>query len=461
MNHYWKKAAAMLVALLLVVSFAGCLEKSEDGATVPGSTDAVDTAEELDYTATAIELGDVKITVQDIKDIYDEYAYYMQYYGMEVDAETALSYAEESALNSYLLVWQAGLQGVTLSDEELAEVDTAVEDQRKQLIEYYIESLQQEGGTDTTDYETYALEQIESDVMTNYGITFDEYMQTYRTYVVNSKLGEKVETIFNETIDITDDEVEKWYTDTSAEQATTFATTPADYQSVVADFESGASMTPALVVPEGYSRVRLVCVTPETELDAAYDTNKTEMTSLEAEYGALVLTGSDADRQAEIKTRYAELQAENDALYEAYVSVARENAAKAKEALDGGTAFADVMKTFNSVEPTESALEKGELLYVTEETEDELDAALIEAIAALEDGAYSDVIQIDDSYYIVQLVGAEPAGTVAFADAKDTIRAAALDEKRSTAWTEIQDEWYTEASGIAVYHRDAYASLGQ
>ena len=460
MNHYWKKAAALLVALLLVISFAGCLEKDGTDAAAPEATDAADTAAELDYTATAIELGDVKITVQDLKDIYDEYSYYMQYYGMEVDAESAVSYAEQSALNSYLLVWQAGVQGLTLSDDEFKEVDTAAEDQRKQLIEYYVESLQEEGGTDVTDYETYALEQIESDVMSNYGITFDEYMDTYRTYLINSKLGEKVEAAFNDTIDITDDEVTTWYTDTSAEQATTFETTPTDYQSVVEDFESGASLVPALVVPEGYSRVRLVCITPEEELDAAYDTNKTEMTTLEAEYGALVLTNSDAARQAEIKTRYAELQAENDALYEAYVSVARENAAKAKEALDGGTAFTDVMKTFNSIEPTDAALEKGELLY-TAEAQDDLGTALIEAIAALADGAYSDVILVGDSYYIVQLVGAEPAGTVAFADAKDTIRAAALDEKRSTAWTEIQDEWYTEASGIAVYHRDAYASLGQ
>lgn len=460
MNHYWKKAAALLVALLLVISFAGCLEKDGTDAAAPEATDGTDTAAELDYTATAIELGDVKITVQDLKDIYDEYSYYMQYYGMDVDAESAVSYAEQSALNSYLLVWQAGVQGLTLSDDELKEVDASAEDQRKQLIDYYVESLQEQGGTDVTDYETYALEQIESDVMSNYGITFDEYMDTYRTYLINSKLGEKVEAAFNDTIDITDDEVTTWYTDTSAEQATTFETTPTDYQSVVEDYESGASPVPALVVPEGYSRVRLVCITPEEELDAAYDTNKTEMTALEAEYGALVLTNTDAERQAEIKTRYAELQTENDALYEAYVSVARENAAKAKEALDGGTAFADVMKTFNSVEPTDAALEKGELLY-TAEAQDDLGTALIEAIAALTDGAYSDVILVGDSYYIVQLVGAEPAGTVAFADAKDAIRAAALDEKRSTAWTEIQDEWYTEASGIAVYYRDAYATLGQ
>ena len=66
---------------------------------------------------------------------------------------------------------------------------------------------------------------------------------------------------------------------------------------------------PALYTPEGFGRMQVITFDVDEEDSAAYAANELEMTNLEAEYGKLVLRGLDEDRQAEILTRYKELQA--------------------------------------------------------------------------------------------------------------------------------------------------------
>ncbi len=466
MNANLKKVLALLTALVLLVTAAGCLEQTApdtaaDTAAEPSAEASAEpgAAAEIDYTAPAIELGGVVITVQDIADMYADYSYYMEYYGMTVDPATALAYAEESCISAFVNVWQAEEQGITLSDEEKTKLNESLEEFRQEILTDYIAYAEEQGGEEGTDFEAVALEMIEQDLMTNYGFGLEKFMESYALNTERVQLTEKVEEVCTADITVTDDEVKTWYDKTVSAQTATFEETPADYASVVLDFQTDVSQTPALVAPEGYIRIKTVMVSPEEALDEAYETNAAEMTTLEAEYGALALAVENAARQQEIKTRYAELKQANDDLYETYITAARENAGKAMAALNEGTAFDDVMKTFNTVELSEDEIAEGELLYVAAEEPAETDAALIEAVNGLADGAYSDVVKIGDDFYIVMRLGALEPGVTAFDDCKELCRDAALTEKKAAEWTAMSEQWYNEALEIAVYHKDAYAGI--
>lgn len=462
MNANLKRVLALLAALVLLAAMAGCLEQPAADADVSAEPSAEAVAPtDIDYDAPAIELGDTVITVQDIADMYANYASYMEYYGMELDPATALSNAEDSCISSFVNIWQAQVQGITLNADEEAGVAEEADAHRQQILDEYIAYAQQQGAAADVDPEAQALSLIEMDLANAYGegFTFDQYMGKYREMAEQNALSQKVQTVFNQGVSVTDDEVKAWYDAAVEEQAAAFAETPAAYEAAANDYAAGISTTPALVTPEGYVRVKLTLISPEGTLDAAHAENETKMKTLEQEYGALVLNDEDAARQAEIKTEYASLKTQNDALYEAYIVAARENAGKAQAALNAGTAFEDVMKTFGTAELTEAEIASGELLYAAE-AQDAVDEELIAAIAGLADGEHTgEPVKIGDDFYLIQFVGAAPAGTLAFDECRDACAAAALADKQASEWTAVSEAWYNEALEIAVYHREAYEDI--
>ena len=106
-----------------------------------------------------------------------------------------------------------------------------------------------------------------------------------------------------------------------------------------------------------------------------------------------------------------------------------------------------------------SFVETGLLMYIGGE-DTMWDATLVQAVGQLKDGEHTAVIQVGDVFYILQLVGAEPAGEKSLTDSYDAVKAAAVAKNVETAWTEQLDAWQNDTK-IATYYEDVYRDIGK
>ena len=91
---------------------------------------------------------------------------------------------------------------------------------------------------------------------------------------------------------------------------------------------------------------------------------------------------------------------------------------------------------------------------------DDFDDTLRNAALALADGTYSDVLQADDTYYIVYRVGTETAGTRTLDEVREAVEAAALTAEADAVWAEQEAEW-DEDDSMVTYHEEVYRSIGK
>lgn len=221
---------------------------------------------------------------------------------------------------------------------------------------------------------------------------------------------------------------------------------------------------PAVVVPEGFLRVKVVTVAPQEAIDETYEEKVTQMSEYEAEYGKLMLEDEKANaaRLKEIKTLYDALRVETDQMYEAYMADAKAKIEEAKAKLDGGESIDAVLESYGEdAAYTEYALiaEHGRLM-AQQSGADDFDDTLRNAALALADGTYSDVLQADDTYYIVYRVGTETAGTRTLDEVREAVEAAALTAEADAVWAEQEAEW-DEDDSMVTYHEEVYRSIGK
>ena len=475
---------ALLTALLMILPLSACMtpgdEKPVDESAAP-ATEVADAPVEpgaFDRDAIAVELGSVKITAGEIKDSYDFYLSFLQQYGGSAPTEEAqITEYREMAVNDLINYnvpfWKAEELGVSLTEAEeqaiTADVTEQVDEQRASLISQYayyagaVEAAPDDISELTDEQQQAALDLIGQELAEYYyeGYTLDQYLlEQYENMEKDaraSKLEEKLRAQNDETVSIGQDAIDSWYSAKLAEQKTAFDETPSKYRDARDEYLAGESTDPALYVPEGFVRVQLVTVVPEEERDLKIETNKSEMSSLEKEYGQLALNNENAARQAEIRTKYAELRQENDKLEEAFLSAARQKINEAYGQLEEDVPFSDVMRAFNDHEEGEDGADEL-LLYVG--GTDEVYGELSDVAKELLDGTYSEPVLIDDAYYIVMRVGNVTPGEIDRAENADLIREAAAASVRENAWNALLDEWKTEASRVAIRHPETYASVG-
>jgi len=280
----------------------------------------------------------------------------------------------------------------------------------------------------------------------------------------------------------TDEEIQSYYDDLLASQKESYTTTPADFGAAAEDYQENGG-DPMLYTPEGYVRVRSISIMPEGDVSADYTSLKTELTTLEAEYGAAALaalsdkyaakgaaasdtsisvTTSEIEGGAAIVSDYITKKAAADALYEDYIKDAREKANEAYASLQAGTSFEDVLSKYGEdtmYTDYPSFVTSGLLMYVGGE-DTTWDASLVKAVGLLKDGEYSGVIQVGDMFYILQLVGTEPAGEKTLTDSYDLVKAAAVAKNADTAWTTQLDTWQNDTK-ITTYYEDVYRDIGK
>lgn len=478
------RICALSLALLMILPLAGCLvpsdEKPADGTDAPATqaTDAPAVTDGFDRDAVAIELGSVKITAGEIKDSYDFYISFLQQYGAGVPtAEEEIADYREMAVTELIYnnipFWKAEQLGVTLSEEDeaaiAADVSEQIESQRSYLIcqyAYYadaIDTVVDDVAELTEEQQQAALDLIAQELAEYYseGYTLDQYLlEQYESMEKDAraaKLEEKLREQNDATVEVDEKADDEWFDSTLETQKVMFDETPLAYRETVEQYLAGEIDEPALYAPEGFLKVQLITVVPENERDLKIETNRSEMASLEEEYGQLALNNEDAERQAEIRTRYAELKQENEQLEEAFLGAARKQINEAYGQLEEDVPFADVMRAFNEhVEDGDGTDEL--LLYVG--GKDTTYGDLCDVANELIDGTYSEPVLIDDAYYIVYRVGAVTPGAIDRAENADMITEAAKAAARDDAWDALSAEWKTEAEQAAVRHPETYASVG-
>lgn len=483
-NFKWKQMLAALLAVALMLSVMGCSLK--DDATDTASSSNASSSDAVDNNAVAVKIGDkYTITKGEIADQYDYMVQMYSYYGMSAPTEDAdIESMQDSVIatlvSAKIQLYEADKMGITLTDEEKAKVESQVEEEMKYYMDNFKSQAESENASDV-DARTLEIFQEQLDAA---GMEMD--VDGFRTYLSEQYTDDAMKTALKakitEGVTATEDEIQAYYDENLASQKEAYDTTPTDYLSAAESAQRGDG-DPVLYAPAGYVRVRSISITPESELSDDYTTLKTDMDSLATQYGKAALealaakyaaqgtnpttasfdvAASDIEGYTDLLTQYLAKKAQADAMYEEYIKDARAKADEAYAALQSGTSFADAMAKYGEdtmYTSTPSFVDTGILMYMAGE-DTTWDAKLTAAVGLLKAGEYSPIIQIDDMFYILQLVGDEPSGEKTLADVHDAIMASLIASKGDTLWNETLAGWQNDTS-IATYFEDVYRNIGK
>lgn len=465
MKMKYKGVLCLLLAAALLASAAcGTKNVSAPDASVTPGTQAASTPENDTVIA---EIGKTRtVTYGELAEYYDYYLEMMSYYGgsapeTDEEIEELQDMLVDDLVNQAKLLYFAEELGMTeLTAEEQAEVEAAAHDEMESYMDEFRMTAEDEGADDV---EARARELFDRDLI-DYGIGMDSY--DYEEYLITlyaeDKYLEKLEAHIRSGATATEEDAAAYYEQLVADRQTEYAESPTLYGDDEEYFLKYGG-TPAVVIPEGYARVKVIAILPEGEIDAAYTEKTAKMTDYENEYGKLALTDAagNAARLKDIETLYAALEIETAEMYETYFAAAREKAGAAYAALESGMPFDEVLALYGEDADYvnyPAMRESGRPLYLL--GTDAGEEALREAAKQLTAGSWSGIIQTDRALYILLLVEKETAGTVPFADVHDAVLTAAALDSGDVAWEDKQLEWEEDDSMVKLYP-ERYRSLGK
>ena len=467
-----KKILALALCLLLLLGAVGCLEENTPAEAVqPAATEATpaDTAETDELPA--FTLGDFTVTVGEVKSSYNTIVEYMGYYGMAAPStgEEIKQYRDmiiEDLLSAKVLPWKAKEMGVALTEEKKAEVAREVEELVAEYAADYLDDAKAELGEDAgaAELALKAREILEKDVADYFGYPFSQWLEEMTASHEESALADLLKEEFSKGVSVTEDDARAWFETELAEQKENFDTDFTYFKNQYDAYRTGESPVPALYTPEGFGRMQVITFDVDEENSAAYAANEVEMTNLEAEYGKLFLRGLDEDRLAEIVIRYGELQAQNTVL----LQKDRDKAEKARADALAGTDFTEIYTAYSNQEGAvgyhgyaeDDPKRDGTVVFYTKAQDTEWPEQIWTAACALKEGEVSELLQVEDSFYLIKRLADLPAGDAAFEDDVAAYTAAALADKQEEEWEAVQEDWLTEARNAATFYEDNYAGVG-
>ena len=484
LNNTWKKALSALIAVALTLSFAACGKGANNAS--PSNATSSDAAADPDRDAIAVQVGEkYTITKGEIADQYDYMVSMYSAYGMSAPStDEDIAAMQDNVISSLVTekikLYEADQLGITLTDEQKAEVEKQVEEQMTSYTDSFRAQAESEGAADV-EARTQEIFQEQIDAA---GMELD--VDGFRNFMVEryteEAIKEALKAEVTKGVTATDEEIQTYFDDLLKSQKETYTTTPADFGYAAEDFQMNGG-DPMLYTPEGYVRVRSISISPAGEVSADYTAIKDELTAIETKYGTAALsaladkyaaknaaatdtsiniTTGEIEGGAEMVSDYITKKAAADALYEDFIKDARDKANEALASLEAGTSFEDVLKkygedTMYTQYPT--FVDTGLLMYVggTDATWNE---ELVKAVGLLKNGEHTGVILVDDVFYILQLVGSEPAGEKTLTDAHDDIKAAVIAKNSDTLWGTQLETWQNDTK-IVKYFEDVYRSIGK
>ena len=461
-----KKLLALLLCALLMLSLVGCRLEDKTESEVP----ATDTSAE--DALPAFTLGDITVTVGEVRSSYNTIVEYMGYYGMAAptSAEEIKQYRDmiiEDLLSAKVLPWKAKQLGIEITQEKLDEVEREVDDLIAEYAADYMDDAKAELGENAgaAELALKAREYLQKDVEEYFGYPFSQWLEEVKTSYRESVLTELLQDRFNESVTVTKEQAQEWFDKELEEQKTTFAKDPTAYKSQAEAYRLGDTNVPALYTPEGFARMQVITFDVDPKDSAAYSANELEMSNLEAEYGKLVLRGENEERQAEILARYRELQTSNAGL----LQKTDDKAQKARTDALNGKDFAEIYTTYSAQEGTMSFFgytegdpkNDGVVIFYTKEKDADWPEQVWTVAKDMKEGEVSEILQVGDSFYLIKRLDDLPAGEASFEANADEYTAIALSEKQAQEWEAVQEDWLNEARNAAVFYEDNYANVGQ
>ena len=139
MKFTWKQAVSALLAIALMLSFAGCAKKADTASNSDATaSDAQFSDKEL--AQVAVKIGnDLTITKGDVLDRYNSLVEMYSYYGMaapteDADIEAMQDNAVSSLVSEKVQIYEADQMGIVLTEGEKADVATKVDAQMESYL---------------------------------------------------------------------------------------------------------------------------------------------------------------------------------------------------------------------------------------------------------------------------------------------------------------------------------------
>ena len=381
--------------------------------------------QERDYNQTVATVNGVAIKKAALIELYESNLdMYEQYYGMTFDETVSedretLESIKTSCLDQLIrteVVRQQIEKGGynNLTDAEKKEIKDKMDADMYEQIDQRIDSLDLQYGVDESGKRIRTKEEVREYAFEiffdNSGYTYDSYLEG----LYEAKAEEKWRDELLKDVTVSEDEISKKYTTLMTEQKTSFA----DEDSGVSNYETAVNNgDPVVYNLPGYIRVQNLLI-------KIPDSATTNITSLRE-------SGDEEGADAALKTALAAIESEAKKVLE-----------KAKSA---GTDFDELLKqeTDDTGMKDEETRKLGYLVgpnttsYVTEFQK--------AAIALKKVGDISELVATDYGYHIIKKIKDVPAGEVKLEDAKEDIKAAVLEEKRTEAEEERVDKMVEEA----------------
>ena len=462
-----KYLALILAAALLLSMAAGCaLTKDKD------KTDGDD----LDLTAVVAQVGDETVILGDVKDLYDYIISMYTAYGYDLaeDSETKQLILDDIVNNlteAAVLTAKAKELGYdTFDGEQQAEFDSRVQMEIEDMLTYYRAQAEEEAADDPSiDVEARIQELVIEEAVYNMGdedATYDAYIEYLKENVKQNFMQELLQADQLANIALTEAQIQEEYGALLTEQMALYAENPEAYKGDMEYYEMYGE-SPVVYAPEGYSRILHIFISMEDGLPDEYEANANDMALIEEEYGKLAFAaalgngeeGDDA-RMQDMIAEYKKLSAANEALYEAYVSGARDKANDLYSQLQGGADFAALAKAESSPDDYSDFLiytEKGILIATEYECDYDWSDVVKAEFAKLSVGEYSPVFEDADGYHIIFYLADEPAGEIGLDNVQEGIRAYLIEDIRAQEWDAIVDAWMND--GSVTLHEDVYKQL--
>lgn len=326
-NRFFYLTALTLAFVLAAFSAAGCRltpkeEPSADASSEPEvSVEPPATIEPIlspwpgnenaDASAVVMRCNGVEFNLYDFGQAFYN-GRYMQYYmyGMMTPDQYCDTVIDELSGLMYMLC-AAKDEGIEVTDEEKAEIDSNLNDYIDQVVENYKDLVED----DAEDLEAAALALLEEDLALD-GLDLDSFKVLSARNLYQHKIVEKFNNKLSETVSVSDDDVRAYleeHLNAAAEESMS------DFVADMNAFYEGSAPYPVYIADDCFS-VNHIYLGFDSDFDengsTVYDTQS--RIDDEAELEALISEAADYDAFMELETEYGEDPGMDDETYREY-----------------------------------------------------------------------------------------------------------------------------------------------
>lgn len=221
------------------------------------------------------KVGDMEIRFQTYYSVYVNNMYMDQYIYGTYDVSTTEAYRAyqdkifDTIINSLLPVYVAKQQGITLTDEEEAQVQADLQEQIDSLYESYASEVDE---TITDEAEIRAEEEklLLADLKAN-GLTYEGYIADVEESLRDQAIGDKYVDSLLADVTVSEEEIQAYYDEKVAYYEDRYEEDAGNYYDDYSSYITNGGLQP-LVVPEGYNYYKHILVmNPEEGEDKDVD----------------------------------------------------------------------------------------------------------------------------------------------------------------------------------------------